>query len=262
MRPIRRVGPAYPGLMESPRNFGGRAGGAGRAVTRLLDELVLRARVPAADVVAEAVKRGLPLSGSTASEALASLRWCAPAALDPLARSYVSSNALAAGAQGFVANLGGAITMPVSIPADTVGMLAWMVRATSGVMGAYGFETETEHGAAQLRVGLLVASGVSKLTLEGTQVLVAHLSRQLLDRAAAERLNAYLTGQVTRRVGGGLVRGRLPRAVPVVGGAIGAGVNLTMVRAMGGRARAHYRGLLEEWQRNQGLRPPVVWDVG
>lgn len=231
-----------------------------RAIGRMLEEIIERARVPPEHVVAEAEKRGLPMSGTKVSDRLAGLRFCPPAELDPLARQYITSSALAAGLQGFVANLGGAATLPLALPADTVATLAAAVRATSGVMGAYGFETETEAGATQLRVGLLAAAGVSMVTVEGTQVLVARLSQQLLERAAAERLQVALTRQISRRLAAGLFWKRLPRVVPVVGGVIGGAVNAGMVRAMGGRARAHYRSLLIQWQRNRGITPGAVWD--
>jgi hypothetical protein len=236
-------------------------GSVTRTLARMLDEVIDRARVPVEHVLGEATTRGIPMTGATPHERLASLRLCPPAMLDPLARQYVSSSALAAGLQGFVANLGGVATLPLAVSADTLGTLAAAVRATSGVMGAYGFETETEHGAAQLRVGLLAAAGVSRITIEGTQIFVARLSRELVELAAARRLNAALTGQLSKRLVSGALWDRLPRAVPVVGGAIGAGVNAGMVRAMGGRARMHYRELLVEWQRNRGIVPPVVWDV-
>jgi EcsC protein family len=231
-----------------------------RAISRMLEEIIDRSRVPAEHVVAEAEKRGLPMSGTKVADRLAGLRFCAPADLDPLAQQYITSSALAAGVQGFVANLGGATTLALALPADTVATLAAAVRATSGVMGAYGFETETEAGAAQLRVGLLAVAGVSMVTVEGTQVLVARLSQQLLERAAAERLEAALTGQVSRRLAAGLFWERLPRVVPVLGGVIGGGMNAGMVRAMAGRARVHYRNLLIQWQRNRGITPGVVWD--
>lgn len=231
------------------------------AIGRMLEEIIERARVPPEHIVAEAAKRGLPMSGTKVSDQLAGLRFCAPAQLDPLARQYITSSALTAGAQGFVANLGGAATLALSLPADTLATLAATVRATSGVMGSYGFETETEAGAAQLRVGLLVAAGVSMVTVEGAQVLVARLSQQLLQRAAAKRLEVALTGHISRRLATGFFWGHLPRAVPVVGGVIGGGVNAGLVRAMSGRARAHYRSLLVQWQRNRGVTPGVVWDL-
>lgn len=232
-----------------------------RAIAHMLDEVIERAWVPPEHVVAEAEKRGLPTSGTMVGDQLVSLRFCAPGQLDPLARQYITSSALAAGAQGFVTNLGGAATLALSLPADTVATLAAAVRATSGVMGAYGFETGTEAGATELRVGLLTAMGVSMVTVEGTQMLVTRLSQQLLERAAAERLKAVLTGQISRRFAAELFWGRLPRALPVVGGVIGGGVNAGLVRAMGGRARAHYRNLLIQWQRNRGITPGAVWDL-
>jgi hypothetical protein len=236
-------------------------GSVTRSLNQMLDEIIDRSRVPPEHIVAEATKRGLPMAGTKVSDQLASLRFCASAQLDPLAGQYITSSALAAGVQGFVANLGGAATLALSLPADTIATLAATVRATSGVMGSYGFETETEAGAAQLRVGLLVAGGVSMVTVEGTQVLVARLSQQLLERAAAKRLQAALTGQISRRLTAGFFWGRLPRAVPLAGGVIGGSVNAGLVRVMGGRARAHYRGLLIQWQRNQGFTPGVVWDL-
>lgn len=232
-----------------------------QAIARMLDEVIDRAWVPPEHVVAEAEKRGLPMSGTRISDRLAGLRFCPPAQLDPLARQYITSSALAAGAQGFVTNFGGVATLPLALPADTVATLAAAVRATSGVMGAYGFETGTEAGATQLRVGLLAAAGVSMITVESTQVLVAQLSQQLLQRAAAERMKAILTGQISRRLAAGLLWGRLPRALPVVGGVIGGGVNAGLVHAMGARARAHYRGMLIQWQRNRGITPGVVWEL-
>ncbi len=232
------------------------------AVIRMLDEVIERARVPPEHVIAEASKRGLSMSGPAVRDRLSSLRFCAPLMLDPLARQYVTSGCLAAGMQGFVAGLGGGrATLPLAISADALGTLAGVVRATSGVMGAYGFETETEEGLAHLRVGLLAAAGVSMATTEGTRVLGSYLSRQLLQRAAAERLEAALTGKLSRHLAAGAFWERLPRAVPVVGGTIGAGVNAGIVALMGARARAHYRGLLIEWQRNRGITPPLVWDL-
>jgi len=143
-----------------------------------------------------------------------------------------------------------------------VGSLAWMVRATSGVKGAYGFETESEEGAAQLRVGLSIAAGVNRVTVEGTQVLVTTLSRRLAERQAAAHWAHYLRGPVSRTLADRMIAGRLPRLIPVVGGVVGAGMNVAMVRTVGGRARRHYRDLLLQWQRNQGVQPPALWYAG
>lgn len=211
---------------------------ASRIVGRVLDELIERARLRPETIVDEARKHGLPVTGTQPHEQLASLRLCDPATLDPLAASFISGHLLAAGVQGFVTNVGGALTLPVAMSADVVGTLALLVRTTSGVMGSYGFESETQDGAAQLRVGLLIAAGVNRLTVGGTDLLARRLVQRLGLRFRPRRL---------------------ARAVPLVGGAIGAGVNMGIVRTMGRRAQGHYRALLVEWQANQTwLAPPTV----
>lgn len=220
---------------ESRLSAGG--AGVGRVVNRLLDELVERARVDAADIVAEARQRGIAVSGDDAGAQLASLRRHRPEVLDPLATSFVSANLRTAGIQGFIANVGGAITLPVAVSADTVGMLALLVRTTSGVMGSYGFESETTEGRTDLRLGLLVAAGVNRLTVRGTTALGTELAR---------------------RLGFRMTRQRVAKAVPLVGGAIGAGINMAMIRTLGRRSQRHYRDLLIEWQSNAELAPPAA----
>jgi hypothetical protein len=143
-----------------------------RGLERALEHLVATARVDPRKVLAEAHQRGLPIAGRDVYEQVASLRRLPPERLDPLAAGYVRANSLVACAQGFVTGLGGLASLPVALSADTVGALYWIVRATSGVMNAYGFETDSDAGAAQLRVGLLVALGVNSVAVEGTRVVV------------------------------------------------------------------------------------------
>lgn len=217
----------------------------------LLDELVRRARTDPRQVLAEAHKRGLPISGRTIEEQVTSLRRLHPAALDPVARAFLRTNSLAAGAQGFVTGLGGLATLPIAMGADTVGVLYWIVRATSAVMAAYGFENASEQGTAQLRIGLLAATGVNSVAVGGTSVAVSELSRQLLANPASARVVALGTRQLLRNLGVGATRGRLARTVPVLGGAVGGALNASLVGAVGRRTRRHYRGLLESWQAAQ-----------
>ena len=228
------------------------------AMERLLEHLISSARLDPHSVLRDATSRGLPVHGRDVYEQVFSLRLLPPDALDPLASSYVRANSLVAGAQGFVTSLGGIAALPVALSADTVGALYWIVRATSGVMNSYGFETESEEGAASLRVGLLVAMGINSVAVEGTRVVVQQMSRQILSTPASQQLLVAGGRHITRRLATSGVRTRAARAVPLVGGAIGGVVNLGMVRAIGHRTRQHYRQLLLEWQSNQrafGARP-------
>lgn len=230
---------------------------------QVLERLITKARVDPARVVAEAHRRGLPTRGRGVGEHVWSLRLLPPEALDPLARSFVHRGSVGAGVQGVVTNIGGVASLPFALPADTVGALWWIVRATSGVMTAYGFESESAEGAAQLRLGLLAATGVNAVAADGTRVVVEQLSRQLLANPAAQQLITAGTRKLASRLAANSARGRLTRAVPVVGGAVGGAVNVAMVEAVGRRTRRHYRSLLVDWQqRRQGqlvvVPPPPV----
>ncbi|CAN5835208.1 MAG: EcsC family protein [Euzebyales bacterium] len=220
---------------------------------RLLEELVQRARVDPERVVATAVARGLPVFGRDPREQLESLRRLPVEQLDLLARHFVRTNSAIAGAQGFLTNVGGLATWAVALPADTVGALYWVVRATSGVMASYGFEASSPEGAADLRLGLLVATGVNTVAFEGTRVLVEQVAQQALTTPASQRMLMAGARQMARRLGLDLTRGRVAKAVPIVGGALGGALNAGMVTALGRRARRHYRGRLLDWRSHQGV---------
>jgi hypothetical protein len=211
-----------------------------------LDKLIETVGVNPEDVLAEVSKRRIPVLGTTTQERLTSLQEGDIRRLDKLARSYIRSNAQIAGAQGFVTGLGGMITMPVTVPADTVGFLVWLIRATTGTMYAYGFEGESEEGKVQLRLGLLASTGVSQLTVSGSNVLVTQLAKQVMTRPYREAVVQATVKALAARVGIQLGHKHFAKAVPVVGGVINGSVNGSLVYAFGRRAQAHYRSLLVE----------------
>lgn len=221
-----------------------------RGFERLLEHFVATARVDPARVVAEAGRRGLPVAGDDVGTQLHQLRRLPVTHLDQLALAVVRSHTLAAGAQGFVTGVGGIATLPVSLPADTVGALYWVVRATSGVMNAYGFETLTAEGVARLRVGLMLAMGVEAVTVEGTRVRLERVSRQLLSTPYSQQLLVAGGRQLVRRLSLSATGNRAAaRAVPFVGGALNCAINAGMVRTVSRRAASHYRAQLAGWQQ-------------
>lgn len=221
-----------------------------RGFERLLEHFVATARVDPARVVAEAQRRRLPVTGEDLPEQLHSLRRLPLADLDPLAMAVVRSHTLVAGAQGFVTGVGGIATLPLTISADTIGALYWVVRATSGVMNSYGFDTYSEDGVARLRVGLMLSLGVETVTVDGSRVRLERVSRQLLSTPYSQQLLVAGGRQLVRRLSVGATRGRVAgRAVPIVGGALSCAINAGLVRTVSRRALWHYRAQLADWQR-------------
>lgn len=215
-----------------------------RWVENSLDKLIETVGVDPASVLDEARHRGLPVSGDTLSAQLQSLQEQPIKRLDRLARSYIRSNAQIAAAQGFVTGLGGFITLPVTVPADTVGFLVWLIRASSGAMYSYGFESETEEGAVQLRLGLLASTGVSQVTVAGSNVLVSSLAKQVMTRPYRDAVVRATIRAIAKKVGVTLTHRHFAKAVPLLGGVINGSVNGGLVYGFGRRAQSHYRELL------------------
>lgn len=227
-----------------------RPGRLARPAARLFDELVDAARLDPHLVVAEARRRDIPVTGGTLAEQVHSLRAQPPAALDPVADRFIATSAGLAGAQGLSANLAAVIALPVALPADTLGTLALTVRAVSGAMVAYGFDTETPDGALELRRGLALAAGVSSVTVRG-QARVA--IEKMLDPAVGTALGGQLSTALARaagcRIGCALARSAVPRLILVAGGVAAAGINTALVHTTGRTAASHYRQQLVDWQR-------------
>lgn len=241
--------------LEGIRQLG--AAASPRGFERVLEHFIAAATIDPERVVTEALRRGVPVTGDDVTARVTSLRRQPVHVLDPVASAFVRANCIVAGAQGFVTGLGGLGTLPIALSADTVGALYWVVRATSGVMNAYGFETASDEGVARLRVGLLLAMGIDTVDVAGRRVRLERVGRQVLSTPYSQQLLAAGGRRLARRMGTGALRGRAARAVPLVGGAVGGAINVGLVRGVGRRAQLHYRGLLVEWQEHARRRPAL-----
>lgn len=228
-----------------------------RGFERLLEHFVEVARVDPARVIAEARRRGIEVTGDSVTAQLDSLRHLPVAQLDPLALAAVRAHTVVAGAQGFVTGVGGIAALPLAVSADTVGALYWVVRSTSAVMNAYGFETTSEEGLARLRVGLLLAIGVQAVTVQGTRVRLERVSRQLLSTPYSQQLLVAGGRQLVRKLSVSATGNRAAvRAVPLVGGALNCAINAGLVRGVSRRAAWHYRTQLADWQERHHIALP------
>lgn len=216
--------------------------------SRILDEVIERAAVDPQAVVAAAERAGIPTRGDEPWERLSSLRFHHPARLDALARSFVRSDTYKAGGAGFAANVGGFAAWAVTLPADTFLGLFWLVRATSEVMGSFGFESRSPEGAAQLRLGLLAATGVSRVEFEGQQIPLGLMAQYALTAPTGQRLLFAALRRLAMKVGVNAGKGRAAKAIPLAGGLFGGALNAGAVATFGRRARRHYAQQLIAWQ--------------
>lgn len=224
----------------------------------MVERAIASASLSSDAVTAAARRRGVPLAGATPVAAVESLRRLPPARLDPLAASLTRPQSLAAAAQGFATSVGGIATWPLRLSADAAFALWFAVRATSGAMGAFGFPPETPQGEALLRAGLVAITGAGADRAGGTgkradgagrRDPLGLAARHVTVDPSGTRLLASSARQLVRRLAATTGRGQVGRAAPVVGGVVGATVNASAVHLLSRRARRHYRGLLQEWQR-------------
>lgn len=212
-----------------------------------LDRVIELGTIPPSSVLEEADRRGLVVAGRRGrdvAERLRSLRGNDLTALDAMARSYLRTYTRLSGAQGFLTGLGGAITLPVTVPTDVAAFLVWIVRVNSAVMQTYGFESETEEGRAMLRLGLAAGLGVNNLSVMGTKVLVDGLAKQAMTSTYQDAVLAATGKAIAKKVGVTLYRRHAAKLVPILGGGINAAVSGGLVYGFGRGAMHHYREVL------------------
>ncbi|MCI2240368.1 EcsC family protein [Paenibacillus sp. TRM 82003] len=138
-------------------------------------------------------------------------------------------------ASGFATGVGGLVTLPVALPANVAGFYVLATRAVAAVAELRGYDTsrpEVRSAVLLTLVGadatdVLKSAGLPRLDIGGR---LASLATRRWSPAVLMLLNKGVGFRLLARVGtGGLVRAG-SRAVPVLGGAVGAGADALMLR--------------------------------
>ena len=146
-----------------------------------------------------------------------------------------------AGASGFVAGLGGLITLPIAVPANFVSVLFVQLRMIAAIafIGGHDVRDERVRSFAYLCLCGSAAADVAKdvgvkVGLKMTQAAVGRLSG-----AAFLRSNPTLGLHLATRLGGkGTVQ--LGLAFPLVGGLVGGVFDGVSTKVVGNVARRHF----------------------
>jgi EcsC protein family len=159
------------------------------------------------------------------------------------------------GVTGFATGFGGLATMAVTVPADVVSFQALSVRMIAGIAHLIGHDLESEYVRSLVLVSLLGASGTTVLGEIGVEAGTKAAT------AALKRVPGHVLVRLNQRVGFRLVtkfgsRGvvNLVKVIPVLGGGIGAGVNVTSVNLLAGYAKRNFPAV------DDGLLPPLGHD--
>lgn len=159
------------------------------------------------------------------------------AAIDAIVRRHVATGAVG----GFVTGLGGLVTMVVAVPANVVEFYLTATRMVAAIAVVRGYNLSQ----AQIRTAVL-------LTLVGAEAddllhRAGVTARGRLTDLATRRLPDSTLMVLDKAVGFRLVSslgkgvlGRLGRAVPVIGGAVGAGLDGYLMTRIAEHARSEF----------------------
>ena len=132
-----------------------------------------------------------------------------------------------AGVQGFLTGLGGLVTLPVALPANLTGLAVVQARMVAGIAHLRGYDLDDPRVRTAVITCLLGEDGVtdrlkkSSLVTSPLAIATAPVFDPELDRQVAGEVVAELLA----RIGGKKMALTVTRRIPLLGGAVGAGVD-------------------------------------
>lgn len=142
-------------------------------------------------------------------------------------KDLIENHVRMAGAQGFVTNIGGLVTMAVTVPANIAGLALIQCRLVASIVHLRGYDLNDRRTRNAILASLLgeerILSLIKKKKLPGTPMALAtapvhdpHLDNIMANEVASELIT---------KIAGKRVAVTVARRVPVVGGIVGAGTD-------------------------------------
>lgn len=206
------------------------AGGLGRAAATIVERLLdvgIDGRGPfaSAQAVADSARSNHGDYGD------------ADRAIDAVVRQHTRI----AAAGGFVTGLGGFITLPVALPANVLEFYAVATRMVAATAALRGYELHLSGVRSAVMLTLVGADADDLLKKAGVVSTgrLANLAAQRLPGPALMVLNKGIGFRLVSTVGKSALS-RFGKGVPVVGGVLGAGVDVYLLRKIADQARREF----------------------
>ena len=144
-----------------------------------------------------------------------------------------------AAANGFVTGLGGFVTLPVALPANVLGFYAVATRMVAAVAALRGYDLRERGVRSAVMLALVGADADDLLHSVGvpTTGRLASLASQRLPAPAAMVLHKGIGFRLLSTAGRS-VFARFGSGVPVLGGAVGAGLDAYLLHKIAEQARS------------------------
>ena len=136
----------------------------------------------------------------------------------------IENNVRYAGAQGFLTNIGGLVTMAVTVPVNLSGLAVIQCRMVAGIAHLRGYDLDDPRTRDAILACLLgeerILRMVKNRTLPGTPMEIA--ASTVHDPELDRMLGTEVATELVTRATGKRLAATIGRRVPVVGGVVGA----------------------------------------
>ncbi len=147
--------------------------------------------------------------------------------VDRAVKDLIENHVRMAGAQGLLTNIGGLVTMAVTVPTNITGLALIQCRMVAAIAHLRGYDLDDRRTRNAILASLLgeerMLSLIKKKKLPGTPMALAtapvhdpHLDNIMANEVAAELVTKVAGKRIATTVG---------RRVPIVGGLVGAGAD-------------------------------------
>ncbi|MGH8825512.1 MAG: EcsC family protein [Jiangellaceae bacterium] len=156
--------------------------------------------------------------------------------VDAAVKAVIDQHVRLAGAQGFVTNLGGVVTLAIAIPTNLVGLAILQVRMVAAIAHLRGYEISAPQVRAAALMTLLGEDGVRDAIKDKDLDSHPHdfaVGAGDIDVTTLDKITAQVTQALVTRIGGKNATLTITRRVPIIGGAISAGVDALATHSVG-----------------------------
>lgn len=147
--------------------------------------------------------------------------------VDAAIREVIENNVRLAGAQGFLTNIGGLVTMSVTVPANIAGLALLQCRMVAGIAHLRGYDLEDKRTRNAIMASLLgeerLLNLIKKKKVPGTPMALA--TAPVHDPNLDDIMANEVASELLTRIAGKRLATTVGRRVPVVGGLVGAGTD-------------------------------------
>lgn len=148
--------------------------------------------------------------------------------------ALITSHLRLAGAQGFLTNIGGLLTMAVTVPANIAGVSLLQCHLAAAILHLRGYDLTSPAVRDAVLVCLLDRDARKSLTkATGLTISPAALATAVPDTHVQQQVAKAVTGQLLAMSGGKQVASFVARRIPVLGGAVGGFGDALSTRRIG-----------------------------